>query len=254
MSPPFLLVQLSDLHVGGDWAAPDPAAGVASAVRSVLSMPEPPDAVLVSGDLADHGDAAEYEQVLELLSPLRVPLYVLPGNHDDRAALRRHFGLPGAADEPVHYAADLGALRLVVLDSTLPGEDPGELGAEQLAWLDAELASHPETPTLMALHHPPVPTGIRICDESSLAAADRRALGETIARYPAVRGIVGGHVHRAITGRLAGRPVVTVPSTYVQTQLTFGAGDTGLADDDPAGYGVHAVLDGEVVSHLQTFR
>lgn len=252
--PPFLLVQLSDLHVGGDWATPDPAAGVAAAVQAVLSMPEQPDAVLVSGDLADHGTDEEYEQVLALLSPLRAPLHVLPGNHDDRGALRRHFGLPGAGDEPVHYAVDLGPLRLVVLDSTLPGEDPGELGAQQLAWLEAELASHPETPTLIALHHPPVRTGIRICDESALADADRRALGRLIARHAEVRCVLGGHVHRALTGRLAGRTVVTVPSTYVQTQLTFGPGDAALADDEPAGFGVHAVFEGEVVSHIQTVR
>jgi Icc protein len=251
MTSPFLLVQLSDLHVGGDWAAADPVAGVAAAVRSVLEMPARPDAVLVSGDLADHATDAEYGQVLDLLSPLRVPLYVLPGNHDDRAALRRHFEVPGSGAEPVRYSVGLGPLRLVVLDTTLPGEDPGGLDAVQLAWLDAELDAEPGVPTLVAMHHPPLSTGIPACDEVGLAAPDRVALGEVLGRHDHVRCVVGGHVHRAITGRLAGRTVFTVPSTYVQTRLTFASDEIVLAEDEPAGFGVHAVVDGDVVSHVQ---
>jgi 3',5'-cyclic AMP phosphodiesterase CpdA len=85
-----------------------------------------------------------------------VPLYVLAGNHDDRGALHRHFGVPGADGEPVQYSADLGPLRLVVLDTTRPGEDAGELDAERLGWLDRELAAAPDLPTLLAMHHPPL--------------------------------------------------------------------------------------------------
>jgi Icc protein len=84
-----------------------------------------PDAVLVSGDLAENASDAEYELVRDLLAPLKAPLYVLPGNHDDRRALHRHFGVPGAGGDPVQYSVDLGALRLVVLDTTRPGADPG---------------------------------------------------------------------------------------------------------------------------------
>jgi 3',5'-cyclic AMP phosphodiesterase CpdA len=124
MSRPFLLVQLSDPHIGADWAEGDPAARLAAAVESVRALGHL-DAVLVSGDLADHASDAEYELVQELLAPLGAPLYVLAGNHDDRRALHRHFGVPGADGEPAQYSADLGPVRLVVLDSTRPGEDPG---------------------------------------------------------------------------------------------------------------------------------
>jgi len=109
-------------------------------------MRRQPDAVLVSGDLADNATDAEYERVRELLAPLRAALYVLPGNHDDRRALRRHFGVPGADGDPVQYAVDLGSLRLVVLDTTRPGEDPGALDAERLGWLDAELSRRRRLP------------------------------------------------------------------------------------------------------------
>lgn len=250
MTPPFLLAQLSDPHIGAQWADADPVAGLAAAVAAVRAMPAQPDAVLVSGDLTEHAADAEYEQVRELLAPLGVPTYVLPGNHDDRGALRRHFGLPGAGDEPVRFSADLGPLRLVVLDTTRPGEAPGALDGEQLGWLDRELAGAPGSPTLLAMHHPPLLTGLPAWDELGLAAADRRALGAVLERHPQVRRLVGGHVHRVITAELAGRPVLTVPSTYVQARLKFGSEEIELADE-PAGFALHAVVGGEVISHIQ---
>jgi 3',5'-cyclic AMP phosphodiesterase CpdA len=247
---PFLLVQLSDFHIGADWAGDDSVARLAVAIESVLGFRPQPDAVLVTGDLSDHATDAEYEQVRDLLAPLSAPLYVLPGNHDDRRALRRHFGVPGADGEPVQYAVDLGRLRLVIIDTTRPGEDPGALDGDRLGWLDEELAAAPRTPTLLAMHHPPLSTGVPAWDEIGLPDADRQALANVIARHPHVRRIVAGHVHRAITGALADRPVVTVPSTYVQGRLRFGAHEIELVDE-PAGFAVHAVLDGEVVSHVQ---
>jgi 3',5'-cyclic-AMP phosphodiesterase len=250
MSRPFLLAQLSDPHIGAEWAGGDPVAGLAAAVESVQAMRRQPDAVLVSGDLADNAADAEYERVRELLAPLGAPLYVLPGNHDDRRALNRHFGVPGADGEPVQYSVELGPLRLVVLDTTRPGEDPGRLDAERLGWLDAELATAPEAPTLLAMHHPPLVTGVPALDDFGLPAADRRALGDVVERHPQVRRLLGGHVHRTITAELAGRAVVTVPSTYVQARLNVGAERTEWAAE-PAGFGLHAVLDGELISHVQ---
>jgi 3',5'-cyclic AMP phosphodiesterase CpdA len=205
-----------------------------------------PDAVLISGDLADN---SEYDQVQELLAPLQAPLYVVTGNHDDRRALHHHFGVPGGAGEPVDYSVDLGAMRLVVLDTTRPGEDPGSLDSAQLAWLDAELSAARDIPTLIAMHHPPIPIAIPAWDELSLDANDRAKLAEVVGRHPQVRRLVAGHVHRAIIGELAGRAVVTVPSTYVQAQLRF-TDEIELAPEPPM-FAVHAVANGDIVSHLQ---
>jgi 3',5'-cyclic AMP phosphodiesterase CpdA len=177
-------------------------------------------------------------------------LYVLPGNHDDRHALRRHFGVPGTAGEPVQYSVDLGPLRLVLLDTTRPGEDPGALDAERLDWLDGELAAAPGISTLLAMHHPPLVTGVPAWDELALPAADRRGLAQVLARHGQVRRLVAGHVHRTISGDLAGRAVLTVPSTYVQALLNFGSEEIELVDE-PAGFALHAVLDGELISHVQ---
>jgi 3',5'-cyclic AMP phosphodiesterase CpdA len=250
MSLPFLVVQISDFHVGADWADADPVAELAAAVAAVRALVPEPDAVIASGDLADHAATAEYERVAELLAPLGAPVHVLPGNHDDRAALRRGFGLAGAGAEPVHYAVDLGPLRLVMLDSMIPGQDAGALDDDQLAWLDDVLSAAPAQPTLLAMHHPPLLTGVPAWDAIGLAGTSRRALGAVVERHPQVRRIVAGHVHRTITGALAGRSVLTVPSTYVQGRLDFGAHELALARE-PAGFAVHAVLDGEVTSHIQ---
>ena len=129
MPRPFLLAQLSDPHVGAEWFDDQSVTRLAAAVESLRAVRPQPDALLVSGDIADHATDEEYELVRELLEPLEAPLYVLPGNHDDRRALHRHFGVPGGDGEPVRYSVDLGPLRLVVLDTTRPGEDSGALEA-----------------------------------------------------------------------------------------------------------------------------
>jgi Icc protein len=249
MSSPFRLVQLSDPHIGADWAEGDPTARLAAAVESVRALGQP-DAVLVSGDLADHGSDGEYDVVRELLAPLRAPVHVVAGNHDDRAVLRRHFDLPGTDGEPVQYSSDLGSLRLVVVDTTIPGEDPGALDSGRLEWLDAELAAAPEAPTVVAMHHPPILTGSRVWDDLGLPLADRVGLRDVIARHRHVRRVVAGHVHRAMIGELAGTPMLTVPSTYVQARLNFDSQELELTPD-PAGFGVHVVVDGGLTSHVE---
>jgi Icc protein len=253
VSRPFLLVQLSDPHIGAAWDGVDPVPRLEAAVDAVHSLDARPDAVLVSGDLAEHAADAEYDQVRTLLARIEAPSYVLPGNHDDRDALHRHFAVPGAGGAPVQYAAELGPLRLVVVDSTRPGEDGGELDTQRLAWLGATLAANPETPTVLAMHHPPLSVGIPAWDAIGLPAGDRRALGEVIAVHPQVQRIVAGHVHRAISGRLGGRSVITAPSTYMQGLLAFDAPELRLSADPP-GFAVHVLVDGELVSHVQPVR
>jgi Icc protein len=252
MSGPFRLVQLSDPHIGADWAEGDPTARLAVAVDAVLAVGRP-DAVLVSGDLADHARDAEYEVVKGLLAPLGAPVHVLAGNHDDCGVLRRHFDLPGTDGEPVQYSSDLGPLRLVVVDTTIPGEDPGALDGGRLEWLDAELAAAPDASTVVAMHHPPILTGSPVWDDLGLPLADREALRDVIARHRQVRRVVAGHVHRTMVGELGGTPVLTVPSTYVQARLDFGSQKLELTPD-PGGFGVHVVVDGGLTSHVEPIR
>ena len=251
-SAPFLVVQISDTHIGGDWGGGgDPVIGLREVVHEVRRLPNRPDAVLLTGDLSEHGVAAEYATVREMVSAIPAPLYVIPGNHDDRAALRAQFRLPGSTAEPVRYGADLGPMRLVALDTSIPGQAAGALDVDQLAWLDAELGGAPRQPTLLALHHPPIATGVAPWDEIGLPPADRAGLGRVLERHPQVRRLVAGHVHQIITDGLAGRPVLTVPSTYVQARLDFTATELRLAPG-PRGFALHALVDGEIVSYVRT--
>ncbi len=253
MSPhPFLLIQISDPHIGAEWTESDPAAALARAVEAVRGFPSRPDAVLVSGDLTEHGGDGEYATVRELLSRLPAPYHVLPGNHDERGALRRAFELPGEGAEPVQYAVDLGPLRLLVLDTVVPGSAAGELDSERLAWLEAELAREPGRPALVALHHLPLEIGIEVWDEIGIAAAGRAGLEQVVAASPQVLGLVCGHVHRTVVGRLGGRPVMAVPSVYEQAKLDFEMPEIELCDDPPA-FGVHSLVGDRLVSYVQPF-
>ena len=129
--------------------------------------------MLVSGDLAETAADAEYAVVKAALDRLHVPAFVLPGNQDDRARLRAHFRLPGDSDAPVRYCAELPALSLLVLDSTVPGRDSGALSSEQLAWLDAELSRAPGQVALRKRGHLVQP------DDRIWACRGERDLGQS---------------------------------------------------------------------------
>lgn len=251
MPAPFLVAQISDPHIGADWDGADSVAGLTQVLDAVFAMADRPDVLLVTGDLVEHATGEEYDLVAELLSAAPVPVHVLGGNHDRRDGLRARFGLPGEPAAPVQYSADLGPLRLVALDTTIPGRAGGELDAERLAWLDAELALAPRQPTLLAMHHPPASTGIAPWDAIGLEAAGRAALGEIVARHPQVQRLVAGHIHQPLVSALAGRAVLAVPSTYVQARLDFTSSEIVLGGGTP-GFAVHALVDGTIASYLRT--
>lgn len=250
MASPTLLVQLSDLHVGANEYGFDPVPHLGAVVAAVRALPNRPDAVLVSGDLTDDGAEEGYRLVCELLAGLDAPLWVLPGNHDDRGRLRSAFDLPGEGDEPVRYSVDIGDLRLVVFDSNVPGQDPGRYDTEQLRWLDAELGAEPGRPTLLALHHPPLATGIREWDEINLEDGQRPLLAEVVSRHPQVQAIVGGHLHRIAASALAGVPVLAVPSTYLQARPDYETEGVELMPHP--GFALHVLRDGELASQVQS--
>jgi 3',5'-cyclic-AMP phosphodiesterase len=249
MGKPVLLAQLSDLHIGGEENGFDPVLRLEAVIEAIRSLPNQPDAALVSGDLTDDGAVDSCRIASELLARLEVPLHVLPGNHDDRARLREVFELSGEGGEPINYSVDVGELRLVALDSVVPGQDPGDFPPEQLRWLDEELAAQPERPTLLAMHHTPLATGSREWDEINLLAAQREDLAGVVGRHPQLRAIVGGHLHRVAASALAGCPVLSAPSTYWQARPNFEQDGVELLD--PLGFALHVLLDGELSSQVE---
>jgi 3',5'-cyclic AMP phosphodiesterase CpdA len=247
---PFTIVQLTDLHVGAPWGdeAESAVARAVAAVSRVLGRAA--DAVIVSGDIANTPADAEYERARSLLDDLGAPLYVLPGNHDDRDGLRRHFELPETGATHLSYTAQLGPVRLVALDSVRDGESGGQVDAPRLAWLDRVLAEDRTTPTLLAMHHPPLEIGQPGMDAIGIPERERRALGRIVARNPQVHRIVSGHVHHAVIGDLHGTPVLAMPSTDVQLVLDFDSDAARFMPETPS-FAVHVLVDGRIVSHLK---
>jgi Icc protein len=252
----FVLAQISDLHVT---TADDPIGGfldtapyLSAAVEHVNGLSPAPDLLLITGDLVNNGRPAEYARLAELLAPLRVRYVLLAGNHDDRTALRAAFAdqpwEPGPAN--LRGVVEHPLLRLVLLDSVVPGEPGGQVGAEQLDWLDGVLGPSPTRPTIVALHHPPFETGIEHMDAMGLA--DAGALAAVIGAHPNVEAVVCGHLHRSITTRWAGTVALTVPGIAHQVGLDLAAGAPVSFTMEPPAVALHVWRDGHGAGRLVT--
>jgi 3',5'-cyclic-AMP phosphodiesterase len=250
----MLLAQISDLHFLPQgtlaFGRVDVAGCLERAIDHLLALQPRPDAVLITGDLTNDGDAAVRAELTSALARLDAPVYPLPGNHDDRELMRAAFAhldlFP--AQGPLCFAVDLGPLRLIGLDSLVPGNPAGELGAEQLAWLDARLSEAPQTPVLVALHHPPFGTGIDHMDAMMLA--DGAALAAVIGHHSQVERVLCGHVHRSVQCRFAGTIAQIAPGVAHAVQLTL-AGEPARWIMEPPGMLLHEWRDGRgLVTHL----
>lgn len=199
----MLIAQVTDTHIKREgrlaYRKVDTAANLARCVEHVNNLEPRPDVVLMTGDLVDMGTQEEYALLRRLIAPLAMPVYIIPGNHDVRETLREAFSdhhyLP-ADGEFLHYVVDDYPVRLIGLDTTIPGEPGGELCARRLAWLDECLGEAPQRPTVLFMHHPPFLTGIRHMDVQNCRGGD--ALGAIIRKHPQVLRLLCGHVHRAI--------------------------------------------------------
>lgn len=253
----MILLHLSDLHVrppGLPLSRVVEASHLAErALRAIAAFRPRPDAVLITGDLTDCGLPAEYAELLWMLrshlTGQRVLL--LPGNHDRRANFRAALaGFEGVTEhaERVRYVIEDLPVRLIALDSVVPGAGHGELGADQLAWLDARLAEAPRRPTVLALHHPPMRCGLPVYDAINLR--DAPALAAVLHRHPQVERILCGHHHRSMTGRLGHAIVCVAPAAAHQGAFEL-AEDRGRFVLEPPGYCVHLLQDdGALASHV----
>ena len=222
----MLAIQLSDPHIlaPGEllYGRFDTAEFLARSVAEINRLDPLPDVAVITGDLVDHGEPAEYEHLRALLSPLAMPVFVIPGNHDAREPLRAAFAADGylPADGFLQYAIEDYPVWLIALDTLIPGEAGGLLCSERLAWLDHALASAAR-PVLLIMHHPPFLTGIERMDRAGLQNTE--ALAAVVVRYPQIERILCGHLHRAIDRRFAGTVAGTAPSTAAQLRLDLRA-------------------------------
>jgi len=239
-----LVAQITDMHIRPSgkkaYGVVDTEAMLRAAVSSLLAGSRQPDMVIGSGDLTDCGLIEEYELLRDILSPLPMPVYLIPGNHDRRENLRQVFGGEGylpMTGEFLHYTVEDQPLRLIALDTIVPGKGHGEMDAARLAWLDARLREQPDRPTFIFMHHPPFPTGLQHMDSINCRNAD--AMAELVKRYPNVERVACGHHHRSIQIRWAGTIGSVAPSVAHQVVLDLMPHDDATFTMEPPGYHLH---------------
>ena len=221
-------------------------------VEHVMALSTRPDIVLMTGDLTDFGRPAEYELLRTLIAPLNMPVFVIPGNHDTREGLRKAFGdhhyLPGKG-EFIHYVIDEFPLRLIGLDTTIPGRPEGIMCEQRLAWLDKQLSEKPDTPTALFMHHPPVVTGINHMDVQNCGNAE--ALGELIERHKQVFHVLCGHLHRPVHTQWHGVTVTIAPSASHYVALELHADAPAQFNLEPPAVQLHQWRENSaLISHL----
>ena len=239
----MLIAQITDMHIKppGEllYKRIDTAGFLERAVAHVAGLDPKPDIVLATGDLVDGGKPEEYALLRRLLAPLAMPVYLIPGNHDARDAMRE--GFPDHTYLPrtgfLHYTIENLPVRLIALDTLIPGKGHGELCAERLDWLEARLGES-DRPTVLFMHHPPFDCGIDFFDGHRLLEGAPR-LAELVRHHGNVERVMCGHVHRPIQVRWAGTMASIAPSTAHQATLDLQDGAPLSMKMEPPGIALH---------------
>lgn len=249
-----IIAQISDLHVQASgklvYGVVDTNPLVAEAIAHLIRLKQPPDLLVASGDLVQDGTVAEYELLKTMLAPLQCPIYLMPGNHDNRENLQQvftsHTYLPGVMSH-LSYVVEDYSIRMVMLDSIIPGKGGGCVDAERLTWLEQQLLAAPETPTLIFMHHPPFATGIPWMDRKRFQG--HGALADLISQHPQIKRISCGHLHRTIYCPWAGTVASSQPSLVHQSGIDFTPDSPSQFVMEPPAYQLHIWTDETLVSH-----
>lgn len=243
----LLIAQLSDAHVGTGpgflGGRMDTLAALRQAVAHLAALDPAPDLVLFTGDLSENGTPAEYQAIAQALAPLAMPVYAVPGNHDDPKVARDALQtcMPVAPDAPEGaccYHVRHGGLHLIALDSVVPRRSHGVLLPAQLAWLERTFKTCADEPVLLFMHHPPLPSGIDAMDACSLMEGGE-ALAALVRGHGRVQGILCGHLHRPVQMGFAGVPLHVAPSVAHQIGLDLRPGAPLRARLEPPKVSLH---------------
>lgn len=241
------IAQITDTHLeesrGGTLLGLDTDFSLGHVLRLLENGESRPDLILATGDLANHGSRAAYARIRGRFDALGVPWVWLPGNHDDCAHMSETLS-DGAA---MTRCVRIGAWRILMLDSTIPGEVGGRLGDSELQLLARMLEAGDQSPTLVCLHHQPVEIGCAWLDEQMVE--DAPALFGVLAPHPQVRALLWGHVHQEFDQQRGALRLLATPSTCVQ----FAPGSEGFRVDElaPGMRWLDLCADGRIVTRVE---
>jgi 3',5'-cyclic AMP phosphodiesterase CpdA len=253
----MIIAQITDLHVRPPgkraYGSIDTNAMLGAAVRKIASLVPAPDCVICTGDLTDCGLPDEYAEMAHALGELPMPVFVIPGNHDRRDVLRRALGgshrYLAQSDDFLNYVIDDFPVRLVALDTVVPGSDAGEICAQREAWLARALDRGSGKPTLVFMHHPPFRTGVAGMD--AMMCRTSSSFTPLIERHSNIERVAAGHYHRPIVRRWAGTIGFVAPSTAHQVALDLRDGEPTRLVMEPPGLALHVHRDGiGMTSHV----
>lgn len=242
--PRHFLLHLSDPHLLG---GPDPLYGVVDSEARLRQLFDEvrvsgarPEAVIFTGDLADKGEAGAYKKLRAIVDPacqaMGAEVIWAMGNHDNRANFRQGLLDEPGSDAPVDKSYFINGLRVITLDTSVPGFHHGELSESQLDWLARELDTPAPDGTILALHHPPVPS---VLDLSVLVELRDQARLAAVVRNSDVRTILAGHLHYSTTASFAGIPVSVASASCYTQDLNVPVGGTRGQDGGQAFNLVH---------------
>ena len=249
----MLIAQITDMHVKMQGkmlsGTLDTYSGLAAALDRIAGLNPQPDLLVATGDLTADGRPEEYAALSDLLVRLSMPYLLLPGNHDIRENMREAFpDQPWEDGRFLLYAVDDLPVRMIGLDSVIPGDHKGDMCRGRCRWLDGKLAEAPDRPTIVMLHHPPFASHIGHMDRMGLINAE--GLAEVIGRHKQVVRILCGHAHRPIQTMFAGVIASVAPATSFQIQLKLDQSPGIQWTREPPAFQLHKwTPDGGLVSH-----
>ena len=255
----MIIAQITDLHLGFD-GTESPCKNTERLHHVISELNElklQPDLVLITGDLVETGAHWAYDKLKTELQSLKAPHYFALGNHDQRESFSKAFPDIELTDGFLQYTIEGWPLRIIVLDSLGEGRHGGAFCEKRATWLKNTLAQAPDTPTLIALHHPPIQTGIGWMTASQEQGWVQR-LHDVIGAQDNVVQLICGHIHRTIFKAFAGTTVSVTQAIAPQVKLELADIDPTIADnrvllvDTLAGYSLHHWKDGELTTHHAT--
>lgn len=227
----MIIAQISDMHLGfdGKGVPCKNTDRLNKVIKAIADMKRQPDLLLATGDLTETGETWAYRDLKKALKPIPCPVFMLMGNHDRRAPFQKVFPDIEFEDGFLQYTIEDYPVRIIALDTLEEGRHGGSFCERREAWLDAKLSEQPDRPTLIALHHPPIHSGIGWMTSDPESEWVKRLHG-VISKHDNVVHMIAGHIHRNIFRKFAGTTLSVTQATAPQVKLELADIDVNVPD------------------------